>query len=118
MPPVIQNVRIQKMNKPIIRIFVAIAVLFLFVEILFYFQTGGIGASLLIFLGFWLGPIMALDNPNNLSFAIFYSIILAASIIGLTIGFRNRKYIWGQVLTVSGIVIWAICGIFGMGQGF
>ena len=106
------------MKIPVIRIFVAIAVLFLIVEIFFYIGTGGIGFSLLIFAGFWLGPIMALDNPNNLSFAISYSIILAASIIELTIGFCNRKYIWGQVLTVVGIASWAICGVVGMGQGF
>jgi hypothetical protein len=105
------------MNEPVVRILLAIVLLFIIAGI-FLLATGShLGTLLLIPLGAVVGPFMALAYPFSAMFKLGYIFALVASILSIAMGFKKRNHVLGQALVVLGIVAWLTCGFIGLGTG-
>jgi len=106
------------MNKPITRILLGVAALFLSLEAFSLIKWGHIsGISFLALIGAVIGPVMAIGYPFSIAFKIGYCSALVASLGFIIIGFNKRNGVLGQIITVIGIAGWVICGLLGLGTG-
>ena len=99
------------------RIFVALLALFLAFALFALVTTGSLGALILIPLGVVIGPYMGLTFPFPMAFKIGYAATLLVSLLLVAYGFRHRQQASGQAAIVTGVVLWALFGLIGLGTG-
>lgn len=108
----------KQIKKPSIRIGSALILLLLSCEICNYFLNGHPGTFLLLIpLGSLVGPAMFLLYPFSIMGKLLYVLALVSSLALIAVGIIRRNNIWGQVVIVLGVVMWAFCGMLGLGTG-
>ncbi len=78
---------------------------------------GGLWGLLLPLLGATIGPYMALTFPFELVTRVALAIGLVIAPLMVTLGWRNRTVLSGQIATASGIALWTSCGLLGLSTG-
>ncbi len=99
------------------RIFAALICIFIVLAIISFVLQGTPWLALMVVLGATAGIAMGLFYPFPLFTKVAMIIGLLASIIAIFYGFKNHKKLIGQILAVSGIILWSFIGLMGLGTG-
>ena len=105
------------MNKPIVRILIAMVLLYIIVGILLLATGTPLIPVLLIPIGPIVGPFIFLLYPFGTLWKLGYIFVLAVLILLIAIGYKKRNHVLGQVLVVLGLLALFSLGFASLGAG-
>lgn len=104
---------------PLVRIIGVFALLMLAISVVVGINTGQsiFAFSLMSVIGLFIGPFMGITYPFNLGMKLFLVGLLFGAVAGIGYGLYHRKYLWGQALTLAGLICWTMAGWMGLATG-
>lgn len=99
-------------------IWIALALIFLILTTISFLLKSTPWLGIMLLFGGTIGIVMFISYPMVLIPKILVSLILLVSLVFIIYGFRNAQTKRGQILAVSGILIWSLLGtVYGLSTG-
>jgi hypothetical protein len=99
------------------RILISLAFIFIVLGIISFILQGTPWLPLMVVLGATIGIAMGLSYPFPLVIKVSMILGLLASIVACYFGFKNRNKLFGQILAIAGLILWAFIGLMGLSTG-